>query len=137
MQITAALLVEEVVKHPNGKVDLIGLYEDIYTEEAPVTVDNVCLFLDLQMTPDDRGRKHGMEVRLLDAEDQPVRAPFAISFDVPAEADYPRSTAQLDLDFPDVTLPRFGAYVLEIVVNGQPTRRVPLTLQPRVRLNLG
>lgn len=130
MEVTAALLVDEIKKHPDGRVDLLGLFEDIYVGSVPFALDNLSLFLDLELAPEDRGRKHVMEVHLLDADAGPVQPARIIKFDVPAEDDYPRSTAQLDLIFPSVTFRRFGVHHLDIVLDGRRARRVYLSIQP-------
>ncbi len=129
MEVTSALIVEEVKKHEDGRVDLLGLFEDIYVEHVPVTVDHFTLFLDLELAPEDKGRQHTMELRLIDAEGRVVQPPMKVTFDVPDEDLYPRSTAQLDLDFPDVTFKNFGVHYLQVLINGKTARRVYLSIQ--------
>jgi hypothetical protein len=133
MEVTSALIVEEVKKHEDGRVDLLGLFEDIYVEHVPVVVDGLTLFLDLELAPEDKGRQHAMELRLIDAEGRVVQPPTKIAFDVPGDDLYPRATAQLDLDFPDVTFKSFGAHHLEVFLNGRRARRVYLSIQQQSR----
>lgn len=129
MEVISALLVDEVKKHPDGRVDLLGLFEDIYVEDVPFLLDNLSLFVDLEIADEDRGRGHAMEVHLLDEDGAPVQPARIIKFDVPAAEDYPRSTAQLDLIFPNVLFTRFGVHHLDIVLDGRRARRVYLSIQ--------
>ena len=129
MEVISALLVDEIKKHPDGRVDLLGLFEDIYVESVPFILDNLSLFVDLEIGPEDRGRRHAMEVHLLDEDGAPVQPARVIKFDMPGADDYPRSTAQLDLIFPNVTFRRFGVHHLDIVFDGRRARRVYLSVQ--------
>lgn len=132
MNVAAALLVDEVTKHPDGRVDLLGLFEEIYIERVPFALDNLSLFVDLELSPEDKGKRHTMEVRLSDGGGtEAVSLAQKITFDVPGEADYPRPTAQLDLIFPNVQFHRFGPHYLDIVLDGRIARRVYLGIQPR------
>ncbi len=129
MEVTSALLVEEVKKHEDGRVDLLGLFEDVYVEQVPVRVDHFTLFVDLELAPEDKGRQHALELRLFDQDGRVVQPPTRITFDVPAGDLYPRSTAQLDLDFPDVTFKTFGVHHLEVFIDGKRARRLYLGVQ--------
>ena len=133
MEVTAALLVDEVKRHPDGRVDLLGLFEDIYVESVPFLLDNLSLFLDLEIGPEDKGKPHVLEVRLLGEDGAPVHPARIIRFDVPAGDQYPRSTAQLDLIFPNVPFARFGVHYLDVLLDGRGARRVYLNIEPRER----
>jgi len=131
MEVTSALLVDQVVKHPDGRVDLLGLFEDVYVESVPVTLESLTLFLDLEIAPNDKGRPHRLELRLVDAAGTLVQPALRVGFDLPSADEYPRSTAQLDLDFADATFRCFGDHVIEVALDGETKRRVHLSLQPR------
>lgn len=130
MEVISALLLEEVKKHPNGKVDLLGLFEDIHTDVLPVRADPFALFLDLEIGDEDRGKEHTLELRLLDGEARPLLLALEIRFALPAAQTAARSSGQLDLDLSHVTFPRHGVYFLEVVLDGQAKRRVYLSVQP-------
>jgi hypothetical protein len=131
VEVTSALIVEEIRKHPDGRVDLLGLFEDFYVTGVPVAIEIFMLFLDLELHPDDKGRPHVLELRLIDPDGRPVGPARPIRFDVPADADYPRSTAQLDLPFGDVTFTAFGPHRLEVVIDGRVARRLYLGVRPQ------
>jgi hypothetical protein len=142
MNLLNAHLVDEIKKHTTGQVDLIGLYEDIYLEQVPATLENIQVFLDLGLEAIDKGKKHQIEMILLYHSENPensesksigteVGMPLKISFDVPTAADFSRNTAQLDLAFFDVTLPSYGRYTIEVNLDGVLQRRLPLFVLPK------
>ena len=126
MQITSALWVDEIRKHEDGRVDLLGLFEDIYLDEVPVTLESLSVFIDLEIAPEDRGRPHAIELRLTDDAGKPVQEPTKIRFSVPTEAEFPRPSAQLDLSLFQITFRRFGSHTLDILVDGAPARSLYL-----------
>jgi hypothetical protein len=129
-----ALLVDEIRKHPSGQVDLIGLYEDIYLDQVPSTLENIQLFMDLELAPADRGKRHQIEVRILHpVTKEIVGQPLTIRFEVPEAAQFARNTAQLDLSFFDITFPTLGQYTIEIHWAGEVQRRLPLYVYPRAK----
>lgn len=128
MQIVTALTVEAVRQNPGGRVDLIGLFEDIYTESVPVTA-GFRLFLDFELTDADVDRQHEMEIEIRDAEDRPIQRATTISFHVPFQLIQQRTTAQLDLDFPEILFHRFGPHRVHIRVDGVPARQLHLSVQ--------
>lgn len=131
MQITSALWVDEIRKHGDGRVDLLGLFEDIYLDEVPVTLESLSVFIDMEISPKDRGRPHTLELRLTDDTGKPVQDPTTVRFSVPAESEFPRPTAQLDLSLFQITLRRFGPHALEILIDGFPARRLYLGVHGR------
>jgi hypothetical protein len=136
MNLLNAHLVDEIRKHPTGQVDLIGLYEDIYLEYIPATLENIQIFLDLGLEVADKGKKHKIEMTLLyhpeeKATGAEVGKPLNISFDVPSATDFSRDTAQLDLAFFDVTLPSYGRYFIEVSLDSVLQRRLPLFVLPK------
>ena len=127
-----ALLVDEIRKHPSGQVDLIGLYEDLYLERLPTTLENIQIFIDLELETEDKGKKHQIEMNIVThATKEPVGRPVQIRFDVPEAALFPRNTAQLDLAFFDIIFSHFGRYDIEIRVNNLLQRSLPLYLYPQ------
>lgn len=130
LEVLSALLVDEVKKHPDGRVDLLGLFEDVYLPSVPVRLDHVVLFLDLAIGDADKGQRHDIEVHLLDADGKPTQPPLPIRFVVPANATYARSTAQLDLDLFELTFNRWGEHVFDVRINGVSKRRVFLGVHP-------
>ena len=126
MQVITALLVDEVRKHDNGGVDLIGLFEDIYFDAVPVKLESLGLYVDLSLSPADKGLAHTVEFALVSPDGETRDEPTKIRFSVPSHAEFPRDSAQLDLVLFEQTFDTFGTYHVEIRKSGAVLRRVPL-----------
>lgn len=132
MQVISALLVDEVVKHPEGRVDLLGLFEDIYFEEVPVTLESISLYVDFELSEADKGKEHVVDFRIVDEDNQPIQeAPTKIRFSVPV--DFPRDNAQLDMALFAITFQRFGAHYIELWHEGVLLRRLALHVNSTLR----
>ena len=126
MQVITALLVDEVKKHPEGRVDLLGLFEDIYFDAVPVKLDAVSLYVDIALAPADKGVTHTLEFRLVAPDGAAKGEATKIRFAVPTESAFPRDAAQLDLVLFEQTFYEFGTHHVEIRHEGELLRRIPL-----------
>ncbi len=131
MEVINALWVDEIRKRPDGGVDLLGVFEDLYLDEIPVTLENLSLYVEVTFGPGDRGQRQTLQLHLTDETGQSAQEPSHIRFGAPPLDDYPRPSAPLDLALFEVTFRRFGAYQLDITVNGEPARRVYLYVHSR------
>lgn len=126
MTVTTALLVDEIRKHDDGRVDLLGLYEDIYLPELPVTLESLQVFVDLDIDDADRGRRCELDLVVVDPNGAPLQEPSRIRFPVPTYAQYPRSSAQLDLAVFQIPFRLAGPHEIQVRVAGTVVRRIPL-----------
>lgn len=131
MRIASALLVDEIRKHSDGRVDLLGLFEDLYLDAVPATLESVQAYLELEFDAEDRGQRHELELQLLGPDGRPGQAPWTIRFAVPAESAFPRGGAPLDLSLFALTFRAFGPHLLEIRHRGATLRRLPLYVSQR------
>jgi len=134
MQVVTALLIDEVQKHADGRVDLLGLFEDLYLDEVPVTLEAISLFVDLAISEPDRGIAHTLEFRLLDPNGIAKQDPTRIRFTVPYENEFPRDSAQLDLALFNLTFHEYGKYAIEIRIGHELLRRIPLYVNSKDNL---
>jgi len=126
--LNSALVVDEIRESEDGRVDLIGLREELYFDALPVLLERLCLFLDFAVTRDDRGRRHELEIRVLDPDEELVQS-APIRFRLPP--DYSRPTAPLDPTLFEVPFKRFGLHAVEIRIGDAIVRRLPLFILPR------
>lgn len=130
MQIVTALVVDEIrdSAHEEGRVDLIGLREDLYFDELPVILERMTLFIEVQLSADDRGRRHGLGFRLTDHVDKTLKE-IPINFTIPEN--FPRMTAPLDPTLFELTFERYGPHYLDLFLDGEHQRRIYLNILPR------
>jgi|GEM_PF-2380360 hypothetical protein len=130
MQVACALLIDEIRKHPDGRVDLLGLFEDIYLDSVPVTLESLSVFLDLEVAPEDKGKEHSLELSVTDPDGMVSGEVTRVRFGIPPAEEFPRESAQLDLALFEVPFHRFGPHAVEIRTGGRLLRRLPLFVHP-------
>ncbi len=128
MRVVTALIVDEIRDHDDGRVDLIGLREDLFFDQVPVLLEQMTLFLELELDEGDRGERHTLELRVVEWTGK-VQKAIPVSFTVPP--DYPRPTAPLDPTLFEVPFEQFGPHYLDIMANGEHARRLYLSILPR------
>ena len=130
MQLVTALVVDEIRDSATeeGRVDLIGLREDLFFDSVPILLEKLTLFLEVQVGVQDRGQKHRLGFRLSDHSDKVLKE-SPISFAIPDE--FPRMVAPLDPTLFELPFERFGPHYLDIFVNGDHQRRIYLSVLPR------
>jgi hypothetical protein len=129
VRILNALVVDEIRDREDGGIDLVGLREDLYFDAVPVILETLTLFVELEITPADRGRRHTLEFRQVEAETGRVLKTIPLHFGIPPE--HQRPTAPLDPTLFELPFENFGVYFLEIWVDGDPDRRIYLNALPR------
>lgn len=130
MQIVTALIVDEIrdSEHEDGRVDLIGLRENLYFDELPVILERLTLFIEMQVGPNDRGRRHGLGFRLSDHADKVLKE-VPVNFALPEN--FPRMTAPLDPTLFELPFERYGPHYLDLFLDGEHQRRLYLNILPR------
>lgn len=133
MRVLTALPVDEIKDHEDGRVDLLGLREDWFFDQVPVLLERLTVFVELEIAPADRGRKHTLVFQVAEEGGKVLKA-VPVSFGIPP--DYPRPIAPLDPTLFEIPFERFGPHALDIFIgnDGPPydhARRVYLSIQPR------
>jgi hypothetical protein len=128
MRLLTALVVDEIRENEDGRVDLLGLREDLYFDALPVILERLTLFLELEVSADDRGKDHTLGIRLSEATGRVLKE-LPLRFTVPAG--FERPTAPLDPTLFELTFERFGPHQIDIFLAGEQVRHVYLSVLPR------
>ncbi|GAB4461285.1 MAG: hypothetical protein OHK0029_26380 [Armatimonadaceae bacterium] len=129
MRVLNALVIDEIRDREDGGIDLIGLREDLYFDAVPVILEALSLFVELEVAPADRGKRHTLEFRLIEADTGRTMHTASLQFMVPP--DHPRPLAPLDPTLFELPFESFGAHFVELHVNSELHRRVYLNILPR------
>lgn len=129
MRVLNALVVDEIRDRDDGGIDLIGLREDLYFDAVPVMLEALTLFVEVAIFPEDRGKSHTLEFRLVEAETGRVAKEIPLKFAIPL--DHQRPTAPLDPTLFELPFERFGTHFLDIITDGEEDRRIILSIFPR------
>lgn len=123
MTISTALFVDSVRQRDDGGLDLCGLSEGFGFPSVPVTLEQVPIFLNLELDPDD----YGKHVRLAFHLFAPTGGQFApentLEFTLPTDV----CTAKL-LPAMNLTFHHFGIHTLEIRLGETLLQRLHLTI---------
>ena len=125
MTVLNALLIDSMVRHPDGRVDLVGLFEDIHFPSLPSTYESLSLFVDLQFAEPERGERKAVDL-VLRSPDGGEAHRTTVKFEIPTLAQYPRDTAQLDLTLFHPTFTHYGNHCIEIREQETMLQRIPL-----------
>ena len=128
MELLTAVLAHEAKISEVGTVDLLGLFEDVYTDEMPLTLPHFCVFLDMEFVPADLGQSHIIGFRLLDGGGRPVCPPVGVQIDAPRHDPKPRKVMHHTQNFHDTVFRSAGTHHLDVVYRGQTLRRLHLNI---------
>ena len=124
MELTLALLADYANISREGKLNIMGIFEQIFALNFPAVHAQLQLVLRLESTPFESGT-HPLRVAFIDADAHEL---FAIpgSLNIPDSQSGENITTNQIFLLNGVTLPRPGVYEFVIHINEQEVGRVPL-----------
>jgi hypothetical protein len=129
LRVGNALIVDEIRDREDGSVDLIGLREDLFFDDVPVILERLTLFLEMELAPEDLGKRHQIDLRVVEGNTGLVRAGGPLRFTLPT--DHPRPVAALDPTLFEVAFHEFGPHFVDVLINGEHSRRLYLSVRQR------
>lgn len=128
MKVLYALLCEQAQERPDGRLDVHGVFHQLYAPGFPAQQAQMTLAVAIEWDAPERGRRTEFSIELVDpsrspvvsitghtdvAEQQPLQGP-------------PQTRVVMPLD--NIVFPAEGSYTFELVVNGERQRLAPLHL---------
>jgi hypothetical protein len=132
MELRFAHLADYATADASGKVTIVGIF-DIVWDQSGVTpiLFPPCYLAASFAASASEGSSHRLEIRFLDADDQPFMP--SISADVVFQASGPGNPlrAQLLLGFGPkaIRVPQVGDYVIRFLLDGTNTGEIPVTVR--------
>jgi hypothetical protein len=128
MEVPLALLADYANISREGKLNVMGVFNRIWTKEFPAVHPEMQLVFRLEAGPAERGQDKMIEVKLLDADAktlQHLKGPLT----VPDES--PQLTIPIDqiLRLVNVTFEKPGDYCFHILVNGETKNTVQFSVE--------
>ena len=117
MRILAAAVCDRAVRAPDGKLDLHGVFHDLYAPGFPARQDRMTLALTLEWDRRDEGR-HAFRIDLRDPEGRPSLTVEGESEVTPAPAGRPPPRTPLVMPLENVVFPTPGRYEFEVKCKG-------------------
>ena len=117
MRILTSAVCDHAARTPDGKLDLHGVFHDLYAPGFPARQDRMTLVLTLEWDRHDEGR-HTFRVDVRDPEGRPTLTVEGESEVTPAPPGRPPPRTPLVMALEDVVFPVPGRYEFEVRVKG-------------------
>jgi hypothetical protein len=131
MKVRLAVLADAANVSREGKMNILGQFDVIYSEAVPAHWPLMHLVIRLEATAGE-GRKHKVGIRIVD-EDGNLAGPMIDAegeFGPPFQVGAP-SSATMILGIGGATFQKHGTYCFEILVDGHNVDSIPLHVLPR------
>lgn len=118
MELALALVCDDARDDPQGKLDVHGIFNDLYAPGFPAKQDRMVLVLAIEWDHDDDGR-YQFRVDLVGPDAKPS---FTVSGHTDVDArphDRPPPRTRLVMPLDDVVFPEPGPYRFQVKVKGQ------------------
>ena len=119
IKIPFALLADYSNISREGKLNILGIFTQLWAPKEPITHPQMQLVFTLEADRVETGRKHRLEIDLIDEDGKKV---FGFGSDVEFDLPPPnltRITANQNLVMNNIQFPHFGKYEFKILVNGE------------------
>lgn len=127
MELKFAILADLVSETREGKLNILGIFDNVDGFEEPVIHPRCYLALRFEARVSE-GNQHALRIGVYDADGQPA---------VPLSPDLPITfgsvgpghpfRGQIIMEFTNLKLPRFGDYEFHVLIDGHLKATVPLT----------
>jgi hypothetical protein len=130
MQLILSLACEEARQRPDGRLDFIGVFDELQAPGFPAVQDRMTVVFVMEWTPEERGRRE-FRADLMDARDRKVLA-IEGHTDVATHASDRPARTQLIMPLERVIFPEAGEYRFVLQVEGAaiPAFSVRVAAQP-------
>ena len=117
MRLLASAVCDHAAATPDGKLDVHGIFHDLYAPGFPARQDRMTLVVSLEWDRDDTGR-HSFRVDVRGPGGKPTITVEGQSEVTPRPADRPPPRTRLVIPLEDVVFPVPGSYEFDIKVKG-------------------
>ena len=128
MRVTLALVADAANVSREGKLNILGVFDTIYTRQFPTTHPQMQVVVRFEADPTEVGGERQVEIRVVDPDgDAVLRVPGTLTVRAAVRGD----RAQIDriVALTGVTFPGPGRYALTIVVDGATAATVALYVE--------
>jgi hypothetical protein len=114
-----------------GKLNILGAFDSIRVASVPATLRSCAIAIRLRFNRTEAGTK-AWQVRVLDSNGEQVLLQMNANVAVPIPAqEIPSATIQIVVEIRPLKLPRLGAYRIDLLLDGQVVKSLPLFAMQR------
>ncbi len=129
MELNHLLIADYANVDREGKLNVMGIFNRIYTNTFPAQHPEMRVIISLLATPAEAGRTRHLEVKLID-EDGNGLLEWETDVDIPQYRGKPIVVNQI-LKFVGVTFPTPGEYAFNVLVDGDDKGTAPIYVEQR------
>jgi hypothetical protein len=129
LNITLALLADYANMAEGGKLNVLGIFDRIYSDQVPAVHPQMHLVLRLEASPAERGTLKQQTVHLIDDDGGEILKAEG-QIEISSDQDRWSPTFDQILALNNVIFPKFGSYSFHVLINGDEKARIPVRLIP-------
>ncbi len=129
MEWKAAVTANAANTTADNKLNILGIFEEIYTSAVPCQIPLVLVML-LRVEPMDKGRSHSIEIHIIDEDGKLVTKIEGAQIFVFDQTVYLSGPAHVILNMPAFQFVKFGAHTFEVYVEGKYMGNTVVNVRP-------
>ena len=111
-----------------GKLNILGIFQNIGASTVPATHPQISLILTFQGERRDANSEHPIKIQMVSADGEVMmNIEASLRFNMPPSGEHSALAHQI-FQFANITFPRFGTYDLNIFVNNEVRKTVSLNV---------
>lgn len=117
--------ISDAATNDNGKLNVLGAFDTIWVRQFPAVYPHCAVAVRMRFLAMEQG-PHALVVRFMDADGVNVLPPANGSFSIAMAEPQRSASADIVLNIQSLNLLKPGEYALELIVDGENLRSLPL-----------
>ena len=128
IKIPFAVIADSANVSREGKLNILGIFQNIGANTVPATHPQISLILTFQGERGDANSEHPIKIQMVSADGEVMmNIEASLRFNMPPSGEHSVLAHQI-FQFANITFPRFGTYDLNIFVNNEVRKTVSLNV---------
>ena len=128
MNIQVAVLCDAATQDSSSKLNILGAFDTIYTQQVPVVHLQCAVALRVTFTAGEDGQ-HKLGLNFINADGRSILPPIEMPVAVTLPEDVHFSTLNFVMTIPQLQFPEAGLYSVDIRLDGQSQASIPLQVK--------
>jgi hypothetical protein len=130
MKVELLSLCDFASAEPTGKMNLVGTFDRLFAKEAPIARSVFAVAARLRFDAFEEGART-VAISFVDSDGQRVMPLLRAQFNVRLQPNEPSATLNYVMVIPQIKLPRFGDYQIDLAVDDKVEASIPLYVRQR------
>lgn len=130
MKVELFTLCDFAQAEPTGKMNIIGTFDRILAKEAPIVRSVFAVAARFRFEAYEEGAR-SVALSFIDSDGQRVMPLLRAQFNIKVQTSEPSATLNYVMVIPQIKLPRFGDYQIDLAVDDKVEASLPLYVRQR------